>query len=437
MESSSIIKDRLSHPGFRKYFRNTSWLFIGRFFSLVVNFLVGTYIARYLGPGLFGQMNYVISFASLFTAFASFGIDPIIVRSLTSNPDQQGLWLGTAFITKLTGATFTIVIASLASLFLGHDPFTSVLVFTFVLSTAFQALFVTDLFFQSKVQSDRSTKVNIAVVIIVSLLKLVFIWLHLGLFYFIAIYLVDNLLMALGLIWWYYRSNHSLTSWHFSGESLRYALSRSWPFLLSSICAGIYFRIDQVLLGNWFNQATVGYYAAAVRLTEVWVFIPGILTLSLFPALVNAKKTNDSSYRRRVASLYSFMFYVALAIALGTTVFSPFLIHLLYGNGFEATIPVLQIYIWAIVGLFLTNLTTQYLFIDDFLFLTFFVNFIGAAANVILNLILIPRFGLFGAAWASVLSYSVPFFSLFFFAKTRDLGKLFISGITFRFLSSK
>ena len=69
-------------PGFRKYFTNTGWLFFERIATAVIALFVSMYVARYLGPSKYGLLNYAISFAGLFSAIATLGLDKIVVRDL-------------------------------------------------------------------------------------------------------------------------------------------------------------------------------------------------------------------------------------------------------------------------------------------------------------------------------------------------------------------
>ena len=91
----------LQHGGFRKYFKNTGWMFLGQMASLVVSFFVGVWIARYLGPDNYGSFNYAIAYAGLFSFIASLGIDGILSRDLVANPEKRDELLGTAFLLKL------------------------------------------------------------------------------------------------------------------------------------------------------------------------------------------------------------------------------------------------------------------------------------------------------------------------------------------------
>src|SRR5688572_20022442 len=112
---------------FGKYIENVFWLIVEKGFSLFVGVMVGIYVARYLQPENFGLLNYSISFVSIFSVFATLGLDQIIVRELAQGRERDSL-LGTAFILKLTGSCFLLVVMLIILMFFNHEPFTNTLI---------------------------------------------------------------------------------------------------------------------------------------------------------------------------------------------------------------------------------------------------------------------------------------------------------------------
>ena len=88
------MRNFLSSKGFRKYFKNTSWLLGERILRMAISLFVGIYVARYLGPERYGLLSYALSFVWLFSSLASFGLDDILVRELVKLPDQRQNLIG-------------------------------------------------------------------------------------------------------------------------------------------------------------------------------------------------------------------------------------------------------------------------------------------------------------------------------------------------------
>ena len=151
------------------------------------------------------------------------------------------------------------------------------------------------------------------------------------------------------------------------------------------------------------NAEAVGQYAAAVRLSEAWYFIPMAIASSLFPSIINAKKVSDKLYLERLQRLYSLMVWLAIAIALPMTFLSDWVVNLLYGNAYQEAGSVLMIHIWTGVFVFLGVAFSHYLIVENLMMKSFYRTALGTILNIIFNFILIPKYGIYGAAIATLL----------------------------------
>ena len=123
------------------------------------------------------------------------------------------------------------------------------------------------------------------------------------------------------------------------------------------------------------------------------------------------------------------MVWIAVAIALPTTFLAPWIIKILYGNAYSPAASVLSIYIWAGVFVFLGVASSQYLMAENYTRISFYRTFIGAIVNVILNIILIPKYTINGAAIATVVSYFVATFFIGLIPKTKKQAILMIKSL--------
>jgi O-antigen/teichoic acid export membrane protein len=407
----------LNHEGVKKYFKNTGWMFVGQFFSLVVSFFVGAAVARYLGPTNYGLYNYALSFVGLFSFIAPLGVDAILYRELISQPEKRDELLGTAFRLKLIGGTIAFIAASLAAYFLESSYLVKLIVLIFSSSFIFQAFNVSNTFFNSRVESVKNVKVQTLGILFAAVLKIIIIVTHRGVIWLAVAALVESIVISIGAIYFYRQSGRSLSTWTFNPTLAKKILSVSWLLLLSSAAAFIYQKVDQVMIGRFLGNAAVGLYAVAAKLSEIWYFVPGIICGSLFPAIVNAKKTSWELYQNRLGKLYWLMFSLALAIALLLAIFSQPITIFIFGPEYAAAAPVLSVYAWSSIGFFLVTAINQALTSENRLWLIFFLNLIMMVANVGLNYLFIPRFGLVGAAWATTISYLLGPFCIFIYQR--------------------
>jgi len=168
------------------------------------------------------------------------------------------------------------------------------------------------------------------------------------------------------------------------------------------------------MIQNMIDTKSVGIYDAAVRLTEVWYMIPNILMASLFPAMINSKN-NEQKYFKRIKLVFILMLTISIVLSIGNVLFSKLIIYTLYGKEFSGSVIILSIYSFSLIGTFLGLLMNNYLLSENNKVLIFLNSFIAMALNIILNIILIPRMGMAGAAIATAISYSmvclIPFVS--------------------------
>jgi O-antigen/teichoic acid export membrane protein len=183
----------------------------------------------------------------------------------------------------------------------------------------------------------------------------------------------------------------------------------------------VYMRIDQIMIKEMLGEHAVGIYSAAVRLSEIWYFIPTLIMASLFPAIANAKKVSEELYYKRLQMLYTFMLWVAILIAAPMTFLSEWLVVLLYGDDYREAGQVLMILIWASIFVFLGVASGKWFLCENLQILSTANTTIGAIVNVTLNLILIPRYGIIGSAISTLVSYAVAaYFMNIIFHDTRE-----------------
>jgi len=420
---NDILKDKFNKlqlsVGFKKYFLNTSWLFFERIIGMAVTFFVGVYVARYLGPANFGLLSYAGSFVGLFAGIATLGLDSIVVRELVKDEKRRDELLGTTFVLKVIGSVLVIGMLTIAIRFTNNDNFTNLLIFIIAIGTIFQSFNVINFYFQSKVLSKYTVFAQVFSTILCAVIKLLLVYFNMGLIYFAIVTLLQSIILASGLIVMYIKQKSSLFSWSVNFGLAKNLLKDSWPLMLSGIAISIYMKIDQVMIKNMLEAKAVGNYAVAVRISEVWYFIPMAITSSVFPAIINAKKISKKLYYERLQKLYDLMVWLAIGIALPIMLLSNNIVELLFGIQYQEAAGVLQIYVWAGIFVFLGVASSQYLIAENYTKISFLRTFMGAIINITLNIILIPKFGINGAAIATVLSQFAVAFSIVLISKTR------------------
>ena len=412
------------HSGFRKYFANTSWLLGERALRIAVSLFVGIYVARYLGPERFGLLSYALSFVGIFVALATLGLDEVVVRELIKTPEQREKILGTSFLLKLVGTLLMWAAILVAIPLTENDLQTNILIIIIAFGAVFQAFNVIDLNFQAKVKSKYVVHAQFVQLIISSIVKIILVVNEAPLIWFASVYSLDVIVLAMGLVFAYLYNGDNIFSWKWSFETSKYLLHDSWPLIFAGVVISVYMKIDQVMIKEMLGAKEVGLYAAAVKLSEAWYFIPMAIASSLFPAIINAKVYQKEVYYQRLQKLYDLMVWIAIAIALPTTFLSTLVVEFLYGKEYLGSSSVLIIHIWTAVFVFLGVASSKYLLAENFIKKTFYRTFIGALLNIIMNYYLIGIIGIQGAAISTLVSH---FFAAYFYdILDKDLRIMFI-----------
>lgn len=390
-------------PHLQKAIGNTAWLFADRISRMTIGMLVALWVARYLGPAQFGGFNYALAFAALFSAFANLGLDSIVIRNIVRDPTCAQETLGTAFALKLVGAFVTLLLSTVTIRLL-RSPDDSALLMVAIIAAGniFQAFDTIDFWFQSQVRSKFTVSARNAAFLLSSVIKVLLILTKAPLLAFVWVGVGEVFLGACGLIVAYRLAGHRLDDWSFSLFRARELLRQSWPLFLSAAFVTLYIRIDQVMVGQMMGDRDVGIYSAAARLTEAWYFIPMAITSSVFPAVVAAKQQGEASYYDRLEKLLLLMVWLSLAIAIPSTLLADPIVRFLFGPEYQGAAAVLAVQCWSGLFIFSGLVSNQWYLLEDLNHYTLYRHVLGAGINVGLNLVLIPRYGIKGAALATL-----------------------------------
>lgn len=405
---STKINDFLTaHPTLLKIANNSSWLFLEQGVRFLIAMTVGLYVARYLGPSLYGSFNYALSLVTIIGVLAKLGLDGIIVRHIIEDQGATMEILGTAWVLKFIGALLSVGIVIGIGLWFQEGTEAYLLTLVMAISFLFQTTDVVNFWFQSHLQIAPMVVARCVGLLLGAAAKLWLIFSHASLMSFVWLFTAEAGITALAILLTYQHRGYTVTHWQFSLTRSRLYLREAWPLILSTSMAMLYLKIDQVMLGLMTSNTEVGIYAAAVRFSEIWYFIPLAITSSAYPLIIHAKKQSEELYGQQMQRLYDLMFWSALSIAVMVSAFAQPLIFILLGREYAASASILSLHIWSGIFVFLETARIRWITIQQLTKFQFFTTFLGAITNILLNLLLIPQYGGYGAAVATLISYAV------------------------------
>jgi PST family polysaccharide transporter len=424
------VEDR---PNLQKALTNTGWLFGDKILRMGVGLLVGVWIARYLGPEQFGLMNYAMAIVALFGAVASLGLNGIVVRDLVREPDSANTTLGTAFLMQFIGGflAFALAIAAIG-LARPDDSLAKAIVAVLGFAMVFKSTEVVKYWFESQVKSKHVVWMENGVFLVLAVSKIGLILMEAPLMAFVWAAFAEGALVAVGLLAVYAWRGGALGVWRIRYGRAKALLQDGWPLILSGLAVMVYMRIDQIMLAEMVGDEAVGIYSSALRISEVWYMIPMIITSSLFPAIMEAKRKSEKLFEERMQQLLNLMVIIALSISIVVTFSAERIIDILYGEQYQAAAEVLVIHIWAAVVVFIGVPGNKWYILHNLTKMNLVIAIAGGIVNILLNLVLIPIYAAKGAAIATLLSYTIANFILdISVSRTRPLFFLKAKSILF------
>ncbi len=425
-------------PEIRRILSNTGWLAGDRFIRLGMGLFVTSWIARYLGPERFGLLNFAIAFVYLFSILGALGLDSIVIRSLIREPESRDRVLCTTFLIKLTGGSLSFVLSVLTLFYIHADRTTMALIVIIGLGSIVQATDTIDYWFQSQVKSKWTVLSKNTAFFAVSVFKVVLLMLHASIVWFAVSALLEIVIGAAGMIFCLIRLGEAPVVWKPDFKLALELLKLSWPLLLSGVSVMVYMRIDQVMLERMAGTTAVGLYSAAVRLSELFYFVPMAIASSVLPSIIRARALGPEIYLGRLQKYFTLSAVMAVAIALPISLSSGWVTHVLYGSQYHGVSTILTVHIWASVFVFMGIARGQYLLSEGYTVFLMIAAATGAVVNILLNLLWIPRYGPFGPAYATVVGYCVSdVISSFCYKKTVHIGVMQLKAIFFPFTARR
>lgn len=394
-----------------------------RMISLVANFIVAIAITRYLGPASFGTLNYVTAFAAIIVPLSAVGLGELVTRRLLQRGADAGKVLGTAFLIRKFAGAIAVAIFALYCLFAPFpDEQTRWWAFWIVALAVIGDASVLRSWFVAREALPAFAAAGIVRTVVFAAARILAVVLGAGLPAFV--WLAGIEFLATGALSWvaWRRCRRDDLILRYDRGTASSLLRQSWLLAVSGAFAVLNLKIDIVFLANMSGELETGIYSAAARLSEVWHVLPAVLMAAMFPTLMKQREAGAKTYRRFVQSTLDLLAISATLIALALTVIATPLAIALYGPQFAGAGPVLALHVWCGVFVFIRALASKWLVAHELYAFSLVSHGAGAAMNISLNLMLIPLYGAWGAALATLVSYALSSWLGFaLFGPTRSL----------------
>ena len=387
-----------------KIISNVKWIMLEKIFRMGTNLLISVWIARYLGPTLFGELNFVQAYLSILIIIAGLGLDGIVVRNLVKFPKENYKIIATTFWLKLASGLVLFIGTLVINLYNQTNLNSFLLSLMLSTSLIFQSISVIDFWLQSKTKSKVTSILALCSFSISSILKIFAILTEQKLWVFGLVFSLETLFLAIGFIFYIYKVR-KIKFPVFDINIAKSLMRDSWPLMISNFAVIIYMKIDQLMIGQMLGLEKVGIYSTAVKLAEMWYFIPMAIITSTFPTLIEIKIQSTDKYYEKLQNLYDLMSLLGYLAIVPVVLGADYLITVLYGEKYREAATILILYIWAGIFVNLGSARSSHLKIINDTRFHLVASVLGCVINILLNFILIPKFGMLGATYSTLISY--------------------------------
>ena len=406
--------------------KNISSLGIAHAITLILGSIVVIFIARYLGDIGYGKYSFAVAFTALFAVLSDLGLSTLTIRDVARDKSQAGRYLGQVSALKVILAVLTLLLIVIVINALDYPRETTVVVYIIgasVIIDSFTRLFFSITSAFEKMEYEAAIKILRTIILFP--LVLLIIHFNYGLISIVSSYLAASIfsfVLSIFVVLKKFAKPKFETDLDFWRKTTKEAL----PFALTAVFSMVFFRVDTVMLSVMKGDAVTGWYYAACNLISALLAIPVIYGIAIFPVLSKYYGSARSSFDKVGTLSFKFLLIVGLPISVGISLLAEEIILLVYGSAYLNSAYALQIMVWVFFISCIAIVPFHALNSANKQHSAMISLGIGAGLNVLLNLLLIPKYGLIGAASASVTAFFVCFSLYFYFCNRYALQvKLF------------
>ncbi len=406
------------NKGLKFIAKSSMIIFVGIFLSKLLTYIYRIVIARHFGPEIYGLYSLALIVLGLFVVFSSIGLTDGLIRFASFYRGKKQIHkirylLKILTIILFASSTIFAILLFLCSSFISINIFhnENLVIFLRVFSvliplTVFSYIFLGILRAFEKIELYSFTwNVLQNLVKVITLILFIFLGLKTNAVIFSYFLGILSMLLVAYFLCRYKLSEvfapHKLKK-EKKARITKEVFSYSWPVMFTGLVGTMFYWIDSFLLGYFMGAINVGIYNAATPLIGLMAFIPAMFTQLFFPLITKEfSKKNYGVIRELSKQVGKWILILNLPMFLIMIVFPTTLINLFFGESYLAASSALRI---LAIGGFISSLV--FLSTDLISMIgkskLILINIIGASIfNVILNFILIPRYGLNGAAIAT------------------------------------
>lgn len=383
---------------------NTGSIITAQIINKAASVLFLLFVARHFGTYGFGEYAFAFGILSILLLFTDFGLGQLSVRELARDRDRADRVFTANIVARLLLAATAVVLLQAVMPWLRLTPAIREMLNVLQLLLVCQAFTgAYGVVFNGFEVMRYPQLLTVIQTVSVAVLGITFLTLGMnvtGLAYLAAAIGLANVAIAAILM---HRKVRPLR-WRPDRGMVTGLLRGAWPFALTSLFAIIYFRIGIFFLQYLSGPAAVGSFMAPFKILEAYLILPGALSVALFPHLSRSAMEPGRALPAAIEKAVRYLLVIGMPVAVTTVGFADRLVVALYSDGYAASGSVLRILAIGVVPLFLNAVLGSAALSLNRERATMAIAALMIGVNAVLHGVLIPAWGIAGAAWATVIT---------------------------------
>lgn len=385
--------------------QNTSFFTVASVLQKIVSFVYFAIIARIIGVDNTGIYFFAVAYTTIFVVFADFGLGTVFTREASRNKEKAAGYLNTLISAKLMFGVLTYILVVVSVNLLGYSDLTKNLIYISGITMFFDNIHnIFYSFFRSKQNLFFESVGIVFSQILTLIIGTLALFNKLPLYWLILAYTIPSFLnvVYVSLIYRSYFKLKLLLSFDFS--LFKKFLIIAWPFALAGAIMRLYNYSDSLLMSKMLTPRELGLWGVVYKMSSSFYFLAIALSSSIYPVFSTMYIKDKAKVIYLFQKSYRYLFFLSFPIIGGIMVLAQPIMNLVYGSEYSPSVLPLQIAIVSLIFVFVTYINGSLLNAIDKQKLNTAILGSALVISIILNIILLPRLGIIGAAIVVVLT---------------------------------
>lgn len=362
------------------------------------------YSARLLGASGWGVFSYALSIGSILIIFSDIGLSGLTTREIIQKKEDYKNYVSTIFLLKF----IILVISITLVIFIGpqisnidglNNLFLIVSVILFFDSLRDFGIAIN----RSSEKMEREMIVKIIMNLTILILGIILLRINPTPISIAKAYAIGT---SVGFVVIFLMIKNDIKNIFskINTSLIKSILKTTWPFAVINLIGSIMANTDIYMLGIWKNPSEIGLYASVQRIQSFIIIIPSMIATASFPIMSKLANIDDFKFRQTLEKTMILLMAICIPIIFGGIILASQIVPFVFGAEYIKAVPIFQIFMITMIASFPLVLLSNSIFAYNKQKNVTNVYILGVIINIIINIILIPKFGGLGSAIATLFS---------------------------------